>query len=78
MTPDEFRHKFIETKLSAHELKFGSNGFNIRRGMAHSVAGWVEDAFALYVATKINSTEDEYFVDKVISYKLDGMPKAKA
>lgn len=78
MTPEDFKQNFIETKHRAHDLKFGNYGYNIRRGMAHSVAGWVEDAFAVYVALAQNNPNREYFVDKVISYKFDEMPKSKS
>ena len=73
---------FIEKVLGhmdkANNLIEGDGGFNIKRGMAHTISGYVEDLFALYMATNINSKQNEYLVDKVISIRFNEEEKAKS
>jgi hypothetical protein len=78
MKPEQFKEHFIQAKANAHTLKYGDGGYQIARGMAHSVAGWVEDAFALYVAEELSDRSNQYYVDKVVSYKFEGMDKSKS
>lgn len=63
--------------VKSRELTEGNGGFNIRRGMAHAIAGYCEDLFALYVAKYVGNTEVKYFVDKVIKTKFEHEEKSK-
>ncbi|WP_111710170.1 hypothetical protein [Lutibacter citreus] len=71
---DRVKAKSIESK----KLIEGNGGYKIKRGMAHSISGFVEDLFALYVAEYINRDNLEYFVDKVISIRLNKNEKARS
>jgi len=62
-----------------HKNKFlseGTGGYHIRRGMAHSVSGYCEDIFALYVAQYLNNKKLNFYVDKVISTKFEGKKRS--
>lgn len=78
MTPIEFVERIKEQKAKTHELLEEANGYDIRRGMGHSISGFVEDLFAAYIATNLKRSSLMYFVDKVTSFKLNGAPKAKS
>lgn len=52
------------------------NNYTIVRGMAHSISGYVEDLFAVYMAHKFNTKKLEYLVDKVISIKQGATERA--
>jgi hypothetical protein len=70
--------KFIAQKEKAHDILVSCNDFVIKRGMAHSISSYVEDLFAVYVANKIKQPAYQIFIDKVISYKLEGFSKSKS
>jgi hypothetical protein len=78
MTKEEFIHKIQQYRIDAEKLIEGDGGYNIKRGMAHVISGYVEDLFALYVATKIAKKEIEFFVDKVTSIRFNESDKAKS
>tara|TARA_B110000114_G_C15036777_1_gene375281 strand:+ start:344 stop:961 length:618 start_codon:yes stop_codon:yes gene_type:complete len=78
MTGKKFIDKVINHKDKANELIEGDGGFNIKRGMAHTISGYVEDLFALFIATNVNCKENEYLVDKVISIRFNENEKAKS
>lgn len=78
MTEQEFIDSIIDRYNSAKELLENNDGFNIVRGMAHSVAGYVEDLFAVYMAKKFNDKGLGFLVDKVISFKPDKEKRAKS
>lgn len=78
MTKEDFIHKIQQYRIDAEKLIEGDGGYNIKRGMAHVISGYVEDLFALYVATKIAKKEIEFFVDKVTSIRFNENEKAKS
>lgn len=72
MTESEFIHKLYERYESAGELLEGTGGYNIQRGMAHSISGYLEDLFALFIAKRLNRHDLQFLVDKVVSINLPG------
>lgn len=76
MTEVEFIDKIREQSRAAKNLLEGNGGFNIKRGMAHVISGYVEDIFALYIAKKINRLDYQYLVDKVTSIRFSKNGKA--
>ncbi|WP_100613627.1 hypothetical protein [Confluentibacter citreus] len=68
---DSFMKAIRYQVFKSRELIEGTGGYNIRRGMAHVIAGYCEDLFALYVAKYIGRTDVKYFVDKVIKIQSD-------
>jgi hypothetical protein len=44
--------------------------------MAHTMSGYLEDLFALFIATKISRHDLEYLVDKVTSIRFNESEKA--
>lgn len=78
MTSQEFFEKFNAYAFAAKGLLVEVGDFKIRRGMAHSVSGYTEDLFAVFIAEKINRKDLQFLVDKVISVRLGGSNKAKS
>lgn len=78
MTSLEFIQKFNDYGHKARHLLVEDEGFPIKRGMAHSISGYAEDLFALFVAKKINRKDLQFLVDKVMSVRLAGSTKAKS
>jgi hypothetical protein len=78
MTSQEFIDKVVLQRKKSNYLLEGDGGFNIKRGMAHTMSGYVEDLFALYIAKKINCEKNKYLVDKVISIRFKEGEKAKS
>lgn len=76
MTQEEFVEKIHLYTRNAKRLIEGDGGYNIKRGMAHVTSGYVEDLFALYLATKINRSDLQYLVDKVTSIRFSKTGKA--
>ncbi|MCD0467165.1 hypothetical protein [Flavobacterium sp. ENC] len=76
MTQEEFVEKIHLYTQNAKNLIEGDGGYNIQRGMAHVTSGYVEDLFALYLATKINRLDLQYLVDKVTSIRFSKNGKA--
>jgi len=76
MTEQEFVDKVNQRYSIAHNLLEGDGGYNIVRGMAHTVSGYLEDVFALYMAQKINNKDFQYLVDKVLSIRFSKNGKA--
>jgi hypothetical protein len=78
MTPNDFVTKLKEQKEKAHSLLAEAEGYDIRRGMGHSISGFLEDLFAAYIAANVKRQDLIYFVDKVTSFKFGGMEKARS
>lgn len=76
MTEIQFFEKVHQHNKDSNLLYEGDGGFNIKRGMAHVMSGYLEDLFALYIAQKVNRIDVEYFVDKVISIRFSDGEKA--
>jgi len=76
MTKQEFISKIEEYRSNSSNLLEGDGGYKIYRGMAHVISGYAEDLFALYIASNIKRESVEFFVDKVISMKLDENQRA--
>lgn len=69
MTEQEFIDKINLQYQKAGELMEGKGEYNIYRGTAHPVSGYMEDVFALYMATRIGNKGLQFLVDKLISYR---------
>lgn len=54
----------------------GNGGFNIQRGQAKVLSGYVEDLFALYLAERINRKDLQFIVYKSTSLKIPNKHKA--
>ena len=78
MTNLEFIDKINQNRDLAHNLIEGDGGFNIKRGMAHTISSYVEDLFALFIAKKINKKDLQILVDKVTSIRFNVGEKAKS
>lgn len=76
MTNQEFVDKINEKYNVAKELIEGNGGYSIQRGTAHPVSGYLEDLFALYIASRINKNTYQYFVDKLIAIRLNNKGRA--
>ena len=70
MTNQEFVDRINKEYQKANNLSGGNGGYNILRGTAHSVSGYMEDIFALYMANRINNNSIQYLVDKLISIRF--------
>ena len=66
--------KFIEEILEQYKISSklynGKGSYNIRRGTAHTVAGFSEDLFALFIAEDMGNHNIAFYVDKSISARL--------
>lgn len=78
MTDQDFIKRIKDQKQNAHALLAEGTKHNIIRGMAHSIHGFVEDLFSVFIATKINRDSVSYYVDKVISLRLNKDERAKS
>ena len=76
MTNQEFVNKVNEEYHKANNLLEGDGGFNIVRGTAHPVSGYMEDLFALYMAKRINKISNQYLVDKLLSIRFSRKGRA--
>jgi hypothetical protein len=76
MTAQEFVDKVNQQYSIAHNLYEGDGGYNIVRGMGHTVSGYLEDVFALYMAQKIDNKNFQYLVDKILSIRFSKHGKA--
>lgn len=54
MTEEVFFERIQKHKHWCKNLAEGNGGFNIQRGQAKVMSGYVEDLFALYLAERIN------------------------
>lgn len=63
-------------KIAAGILEENTNGYTIKRGMAHVISGYLEDLFAVYIAENIKDRTLRYYVDKVTSIRLENIKKA--
>lgn len=77
MTNQEFVDKINNEYEVAKNLIEGNGGYNIKRGTAHPVSGYMEDLFGLYIAKRIDNKSNQYLVDKLISIRLSRNGKAK-
>ncbi len=71
-----FFGKIQEHKKWCKDLAAGNGGFNIQRGQAKVMSGYVEDLFALYLAERINRKDLQFLVDKSTSLKMPYKHKA--
>ena len=78
MTNREFIKKLDTHRNNTHNLIEGDGGFKIKRGMGHTMSGYVEDLFALFIAQKVNSKTKQFLVDKVTSIYFNKNDKAKS
>lgn len=78
MTEQGFFNIIFEYERKAKNLLEDRGEYNIKRGIAHSISGFVEDLFAVYVAKRIGRKDCEYWVDKAFFLNLEGKTKAKA
>ncbi len=78
MTNKEFIKKLDTHRNTTHDLIEGDGGFNIKRGMGHTMSGYVEDLFAVFIAKKVNSKKKQFLVDKVTSIRFNENEKAKS
>ncbi len=78
MTEIEFFEKVHQMYREANELIEGRDDFNIKRGMAHTMSGYLEDLFALFIAKKVNRKDLLFYVDKVFSIRFNKLEKAKS
>ena len=76
MTNQEFVDKINKKYQIANDLMEGNGGYNIIRGTAHPVSGYMEDVFALYMAKRIDKISTQYLVDKLISIRFSKKGKA--
>jgi len=76
MTDQEFLDKVGLHAISCKELSEGNGGYNIKRGMARVMSGYVEDLFALYLAKRINRHDLSFLVDKATSIRFSKNGKA--
>lgn len=76
MTNQEFVDKINKKYQIANDLLEGNGGYNIIRGTAHPVSGYMEDVFALYMAKRIDKISTQYLVDKLISIRFSKKGKA--
>jgi hypothetical protein len=76
MTDQEFLDKIGVHANSCRDLSEGNGGYNIKRGMARVMSGYVEDLFALYLAKRINRFDLSFLVDKVTSIRFSKNGKA--
>lgn len=70
MTELEFFEKINNHREWCKNLAEGNGGFNIQRGQAKVMSGYVEDLFALYIAKKINRQDLQFLVDKTTSLRF--------
>ena len=76
MTEHDFLEKVNSFQSECKLLAEGDGGFNIKRGQAKVSSGYIEDLFALYVATRINDHELDFFVDKTTSLRYSQKGRA--
>ena len=76
MTQQDFIDKVNEQYHKAHLLLEEKGEFDIHRGTAHPVSGYMEDVFAIYMAHRIDDSSLQFLVDKLISYKDSNDKKA--
>jgi len=76
MTNQEFVDKINREYQIANNLLEGNGGFNIIRGTAHPVSGYMEDLFALYMAKRLNKASYQYLVDKLVSFRISRKGRA--
>ncbi|MGG5600626.1 hypothetical protein ACPDHJ_12610 [Myroides sp. C8-3] len=76
MTELDFFEKINKYRDWCKNLAEGNGGFNIQRGQAKVMSGYVEDLFALYLAKKINRQDLQFLVDKTTSLRFSKNGKA--
>ena len=70
MTNQDFISQICKFYKKSRELMIEPNGYNIWRGVSHSISSQSEDLFAFFIAEKLNDPSLEFIVDKTISYKM--------
>lgn len=76
MTELDFFEKINKHRDWCKDLAEGNGGFNIQRGQAKVMSGYVEDLFALYLAKKINKQDLQFLVDKTTSLRFSENERA--
>lgn len=76
LSQEDLINNIREKVHKSRELIEGNGGYHIRRGMAHTISGYCEDIFALYVAQYLDNKKLSFYVDKVISTKFEGHKKS--
>lgn len=72
MTDQAFISTICAYYIESRKLIVETNGYNIWRGVSHSISSQSEDLFALFVAEKLNDSTLEFIVDKTMTYKIPG------
>lgn len=71
MTNKEFIDTICDFYLESRELAIDPKGYDIWRGVSHSVSSRAEDLFALFVAERLKDNALEFIVDKTFSFKSE-------
>jgi hypothetical protein len=72
MTNREFVDTIIDYYTVSRNLSIKIEGYNVWRGVSHSISSNAEDLFAKLMIEKINDKDLEFIVDKTMSYNLPG------
>lgn len=78
MTPKDFIERINEERFNAHKLMVNNNGHNITRGRNHTISEFVEDIFSVYVADLFGNSNNIYWVEPTISYKLEAQKRTES
>ena len=76
MTEKDFVNIINRHYSAASQLLEGNGGYDIYRGTAHPISGYLEDVFALYMAKRINRKNLQFLVDKLISSRSEKSKRA--
>lgn len=71
MNGEKFVNIIIDYYKQSRELSIDREGFDIWRGVSHSISSRSEDLFALMVAQELNDKSLEFIVDKTFSMKIN-------
>jgi hypothetical protein len=69
MDGQAFINQIIDYYQESRKLTVETQGFNIWRGVSHSISSLSEDLFALMVAQEINDKSLEFIVDKTFTLR---------
>jgi hypothetical protein len=73
MDGKKFINEIVSYYNQSRKLTIDTNGFNIWRGVSHSISSLSEDLFALMIANELNDKSLEFIVDKTFTLRtLDG------
>jgi hypothetical protein len=77
MTDREFINEVIKLYREAKELIKGDRGYNIKRGVKKTISGKAEDLFALFIATRLDDPELEFWVEGQLQLGFESQQKSK-